>query len=481
MNQERDALVPMGVSGLDDVLRGGLSSRGLYFVGGAPGTGKTTLGLQFLLEGQRRGERTLFVTMSQDRSDLERIAASHGFDLNGIAIEEISAVNLAPGLGDRQTVIDTSDAELSQAGHKLETLLSNSGAERVVIDSLFEMRLLAHDPLSYRRELLLLRDTVARLGATALALDYSDETLGDRQLEGIVNGTIFLELENPAYGATMRQVHVGKMRGQVFTEGNHSLTIRTGGLSVFPRVIPRDAEDILSDEEILCGIDGIDEMLGGGLLLGTTCLIAGHAGTGKSTLCTAYTNAAAQDDRVAAMFLFEERPAIFRRRSKDLGFQLEQQQADGKLILRHFEPAEMSPGEFIQTVVDTVEEKGAEIVVIDSLSGFLGAHPNGADLIAQLHTLLTYLSRRNVLTILTVTQHGLLKGDTHSDLDISYFADVALLLRNDEAGDDLRRTVTCLKKRQGDHEKRVRELIIGDRSVDVVPSRKASRPYLAVV
>ena len=480
-DEQPNDLMATGVPGLDVVLRGGLPARSLYFVGGAPGTGKTTLGLQFLMEGRRRGERTLFVSLSQDRTDLERVAASHGFDLDGIPIEEVSAISLAPELGDRQTVLDTSDSELLEAGSKLEALISDSKAERVVIDSLFEMRLLAHDSLSYRRELLQLRDAVSRLGATALALDYTDETIGDRQLEGMVNGTLKLEAENPDYGATMRQLHVGKMRGHAFVEGNHSLTIRHGGLSVFPRVVPRQAEDVLTDDQVTCGIDGLDEMMGGGLLLGTICLIAGHSGTGKSTLCTAYATAAVRDDRNAAMFLFEERPAIFRRRSENLGFRLEEQEAAGKLVLRHFDSAEMSPGEFIQTVVDTVEEKKIEVIVIDSLSGFLRAHPNGADLIAQLHTLLTYLSRRNVLTILTLTQHGLLEGENHAGIDVGCFADSALLLRNEEAGEDLRRTITVLKKRQGDHEQRVRRLLIGDRSVDVVPSSKSDRLHLAVV
>ncbi|WP_299819814.1 ATPase domain-containing protein [uncultured Jannaschia sp.] len=479
--QHGTSLVTTGVPGLDDVLRGGLPAGAFYYVGGAPGTGKTTLGLQFLLEGHRRGERTLFVTLSQDRADLERIAASHGFDLDGITIEQVSAIGRAPGLDDRQTVLDTADAELSQAVNRIETLISGSGAHRVVIDSLFEMRLLAHDPLSYRRELLLLRETVGRLGATTLALDYNDGSLGDRQLEGMVNGTLKLEQENPGYGATMRRLHVGKMRGHAFVEGYHNLTVRRGGLSVFPRVVPRDAVDRLSGGEIVSGIDGLDEMLGGGLLLGTTCLIAGHSGTGKSTLCTAYASAAMRENRIAAMFLFEERPAIFRRRSEKLGFRLEEQEAAGKLILEQFDSSEMSAGEFIQTVVDTVDRRGAELVVIDSLSGFLGAHPNGADLIAQLHTLLTYLSRRNVLTVLTLTQHGLLEGENSAGIDIGYFADSALLLRNEERGGDLRRTLTVLKKRQGDHEQRVRELLIGDRSVNVVPSAQVARPHLVVV
>lgn len=479
MDGDDGRLVSTGVPGLDEVLHGGLPPRGLYFVGGAPGTGKSTLGLQYLLEGRRRGESTLFITLSQSRRDLERIARSHGFDLDGIQVEEISAVTLAQGAERRQTVLDAADVELSSATDALESLVTRSGAQRVVIDSLFEIRLLADDPLTYRRELLLLRECIARLGATALVLDYTDETMGDRQLEGLVNGAILVERDNPGYGATIRRLHVSKVRGHDFVEGHHNLTIRKGGLTVFPRVVPGMAEEVLTEEEITCGIEGLDEMLGGGLNLGTTCLVVGQSGTGKSTLSTAYADAAARDGRIAAMFLFEERPAVFRRRCIDLGFNLQEQEDAGTLILQHFDPAEMSPGEFLQTVVDTVEQRGAQVVVIDSLSGYLGAYPSGADLVVQLHSLLAYLSRRDVLTIVTLMQHGLLGGYERPAIDASYLADSALLLRNQEAGDDLRRTVTVLKKRQGDHEQSVRELIIGDRSV--VPPRQDGRPHLAVV
>ncbi|PZX09829.1 circadian clock protein KaiC [Palleronia aestuarii] len=474
-------LLATGVPGLDTVLKGGLPPRGLYFVGGAPGTGKTTLGLQFLLEGRRLGEETLFISLSQDRRDLERIAKSHDFDLSGIRTEEISAVGFAQAAEDRQTVIETADTELSSAATALQALVVNSGAQRVVIDSLFEVRLLAHDPLSYRRQLLLLRENVARLGATALVLDYIDDTIGDRQLEGLVNGAILLEQEIPGYGASIRRLHVGKVRGQPFVEGYHNLTIRKGGLTVFPRVVPKDATDMLTDEVVVCGIDGLDHMMGGGLALGTTCLVAGHSGTGKSTVCTAYASAAARAGRTAAMFLFEERTAIFRRRSQDLGFDLQEMEEAGSLILRHFDPAEMSPGEFMQIVVETVERNGVQVVAIDSLSGFLGAHPSGTDLIVQLHSLLTYLSRRNVLTFVTLTHNGLLDDGNQSGVDTSYLADSALLLRNEDMGGDLRRTITVVKKRHGDHEQSVRELVIGDRNVDVVPSRTGVPPHLAVV
>ncbi|WP_116086582.1 ATPase domain-containing protein [Tropicimonas sp. IMCC34011] len=483
MNQSAAEVLPTGVRGLDDVLLGGLMPRGIYFIGGAPGTGKTTLGLQFLIEGRDRGEKTLFVTLSQSESDLNRVAASHGFDLDGIEIEAVPAVQMADAPGLRQTVLNPDDADLSAAIATLNEIVGQSKAERVVIDSLFEIRLLAHDALTYRRELLLLRNVVASIGATALMLDYSDGDLGDRQIEGLVNGAIMLEQDNPDYGTTIRRLHVSKMRGRKFIEGHHNLTIRTGGLAVFPRVVPGATREHATSAEVASGIPGLDQMMAGGLALGTTCLITGESGTGKSTLSTAYASAAAEGGSTAAMFLFEERLGVFRQRSTDLGFDIREMEEDGRLHLRHFDPAEKSPGEFLQSVVDLVEKESVDVVVIDSLSGALAAHPAGSDMITQMQSLLSYLSRQGVLTIVTLTEAGRLGGELSPAIQIGCFADSAILLRNERVDDELRRTLLVLKKRQGDHETRVRTLLIGDRSVDVVSASEArrSKPHLSVM
>ncbi len=474
-------LSPPGFPELDDVLFGGLPRGGAYLVSGEPGTGKTTLALQFLLEGCRRGERCLFLTISQDRRGLDRIAASHGFDLAGMHVEEVSPLQLARFAGERQSVLDPADVELSSLMGRISDAVGGSGADRIVVDSLFELRLLSGDSLSYRRELLVLRDLVGRSGATALFLDYGEGTSGDRQLEGLANGALYLEQEVPDYGAVVRRMHFSKMRGHEFIGGHHDLTIRSGGIAVFPRVVPEMTSEHLSHEQITSGIDELDEMLGGGLQPGTTCLIVGQSGTGKSTLSTAYAEAASRCGKRAAMFLFEERPEIFRSRCEDLGFALGEAEDKGQLRLEHYNPAEVSPGEVAQAVVAAVEEQGVRVVVIDSLSGFLGALPNGRNLVVQMHSLLSYLSRRNVLTILTMTQHGLLGGDTRSVVDASFLANSAILLSHERDGADLRRTVTVLKKRHGDHEKAVRELLIGDRQVDVRSPETRRRPLLSVV
>ena len=462
------SLLRTGVPGLDEVLFGGLPSRGVYLVAGEPGTGKTTLGLQFLDEGCKRGERTLFVTISQDRCDLDRIARSHGMTLDAIAVEEISALSRAHTVEDRQSVIDTSAVELSSLMRSLRDAMKRSGADRIVVDSLFELRLLAGDTLGYRRELLLLRDIVRDLNATALFLDYGDDELGDRQLEGLANGVLMLGKETPSYGPELRSVRVDKMRGHGFVGGHHDLTIRRGGVAVFPRVVPELTAARLTDEAIGCGLPELDEMLGGGLQPGTSCLLVGQSGTGKSTLATAYAQAAADADMPAAMFLFEERPEVFRRRSEDLGFKVRELEEKGALAVHHFNPAEVSPGQFAQSVVSAVEEDGARIVVIDSLTGYMGALPEGRRTLTQMHALLAYLSRRNVLTIVTMSRPGLLGGGTSgSSLDITYLADAAILLRYEEDGATLRRSVTVLKKRHGNHEHAVREFHIGGESISV--------------
>jgi circadian clock protein KaiC len=467
MDAQLTHLVPTGVPGLDDVLFGGLPERGLYLLAGEPGTGKTTMGLQFLAEGSRAGERTLLITLSQDRVDLERIASVHGIALDAIDVEEIGMLGSDAAGHERQSVLRTTDVELSAMVERMREIMGRSEARRVVVDSLFELRLLSVDQLGYRRELLRLRDAIKRLRATALFVDYDDDVLGDRQLEGLAHGVLVLEKETPQFGADLRRMNVRKMRGHDFIGGYHDLTIRMGGLAVFPRVVPERSAATLTDEIIDSGIDGLDDMLGGGLQPGTTCLIVGQSGTGKSTLTTAYARNAARAGRRAAMFLFEERPETFRRRSADIGLDLSGVEAEGMLTLTHFNPVEVSPGEFSQAVVAAVEQRGAGMVVIDSLSGYLGALPDGRNLITQMHSLLSYLSRRNVLTVLTLTQHGLLGGGERLAVDASYLADSAVLLRHLEVGGDITRTITILKKRHGDHERAIRELVIGGSGISV--------------
>ena len=473
--------VPSGVPGLDKGLRGGLPRNGIFLLGGEPGTGKTTIGLQFLAEGRAAGERTVFVTLSQSEPDLRRIAASHGIDLDGIEIHEIAAIDLVETADERQSVLRTDAVELSSLMSRLQQIIADLGPARLVIDSLYEVRLLAGSTLDYRRELLLLRDTTLRSGATALFIDHGPTAMGDQQLLALANGAILLEVEVPAFGSNLRSLSVSKLRGGPFIEGRHDLRIRRGGVEVFPRVVPHLSPETLTDESIGSGIGELDQMLGGGLLPGTTCLVVGQSGTGKSTLATAYAHAAAKEGRTVSMYLFEERPEVFRRRSADLGFEVAALEDAGHLKLEHFDPAEVSPGEFFQSVVSTVEEDDASVVVIDSLSGYLRSLPNSENLLAQLHGLLAYLSRRNVLTIVSLSQKGLLSGDRSTMVDVSYLADSAILLEHDKDGERLRRTITVVKKRHGDHERAVREFRIGGNAIEVETPRRNRAPRLSVV
>lgn len=353
-----------------------------------------------------------------------------------------------------------------------------------MVDSLFERRLLSRDTPRCRRELLLLRDIVRELDATALFLDYGDDELGDRQLEGLANGVLSLGKHTPSFGPELRHLRVDKMRGDDFVGGHHDLTIRRGGVAVFPRVAPELTAERLTDEPIGCGLPELDEMLGGGLQLGTSCLLVGQSGTGKSTLATACAQSAAEGGRQAAVFLFQERPEVFRRRSEELGFRIEELEEGGRPSLHHCNPAEVSPGQFAQAVVTAVEDGRARVVVIDSLSGYMGALPEGRHLVTQLHALLAYLSRRDAPTIVTMARPGLLGGDGHASPDASDLADAAILLRYQEEGPSLRRTITVLKKRHGGHDHAAREFRIGGRAVAVGggdgPDRPDS-PMLAVV
>lgn len=465
-------LARIGVPGIDAILFGGFPRNAVHLIAGEPGTGKTTLGLQFLLAGAAASETGLFITLAQSARDLARIAASHGFDLSGIAVEEISALELARESAERQSVLHTSEVELSALMGTIRAMIERVKPDRVVFDSLFEVRLLARDMLGYRRELILLKEFAVAAGATALFLDYPGPVLGDRQLEGLAHGVVLLDSTVPQYGASLRRLCIAKMRGHAFVEGFHDLVIRRGGIAVFPRVVPEHATEVLPEGSLACAIPELDEMLGGGLEPGTTCLIVGQAGTGKSTLGTAYARAAAARGERAAMFLFEERPEVFRRRSRDIGLELGALERAGDLRINHYNPAEISPGEFAQAVVNAVEHEDARVVVIDSLTGYLGALPDGRNLIVQLHSLLSFLSRRNVLTILIMAQHGLLGGSTHMEADTSYLADTVVLLRYADAGADLRRTVTVVKKRHGDHDTASRELVIGASTVTVRDARR---------
>ncbi len=464
---------PTGITGLDSVLRGGYPSGRIMLVEGAPGTGKTTLGLQFLIEGVRRGKSALFISVAQSGPELEMVAASHEMDLSGIEV-------VTPELGsDRDGGIysvASEEADFAALLGEVNALLEEKKPDLLVFDSLLEVRLLASTATSYRREMLALRSRIGRTGTTALLVDHIGDRNEQRHAEGIVHGVIRLESRTPAIGHMHRCLTVVKMRGASFDDGWHDFRIVRGGVVVFPRIIAGAAEPVGLETRLEPSQPALAAMLGGGLEFGTSLLISGQSGTGKSTLATLLSLTATERGVPATMFLFEERAEVLRIRSAGVGLDLAPHEEAGRLRLRHLEPAEITPGEFASTALSAVDG-GARVVVIDSLSGYLEALPERGNVLPHMHALIQALTQRQVLVIITLSQHGLLGEPPVSQVDSSFIADSVILLRQYEEGAEIRRSIAVLKKRHGEHLRRFEELSIAPGSVDVRPlSEEAVEP-----
>ncbi len=457
-------IVSTGIEGLDRVINGGLPRGTLTLIEGEPGAGKTTAAIQFLLAGAERGERVIFFSVAQTETELRRMAAAHGFDISKIRIYTPPLGAETPG---RQYSVDTKESDLFQLLEYLYRTLDEVEPDLFAFDSLLELRLLSSDEMSYRREVLALRRYLANRETTSILIDHLNRSSPDNHVEGIAHTAIRLQCNVPPIGIAERRAHVTKMRGRAFIEGFHDFRIRRGGIEVFPRIIPASYEPTAPAERLVTGRETLDRMLGGGMEYGATCLIAGQSGTGKSTLSTVFAAAAAAQGERAALFLFEERPEVFRGRSEGVGLDLARWEREGRVSLQHFDPAEVSPGEFCQQVVDSVETLGTRLVVLDSLTGYLNALPHSQNVVTHLHTLLQFLSRRGVLVIVTVAQHGLLGEDPRTDLDTSYLADATILLRHYAAGSNIRRSLTVVKKRHSSHERRLQEFVIRPGAVEV--------------
>ena len=458
-----------GISGLDAVLGGGLPRNWIYLVQGTPGTGKTTLGLQFLLEGLRVGERVLYITLSHTERELNEIAESHGWSLDKMPIHEFSAGEAVAYITSEQTVFHTADVELKETTDAILEAVTRTGPARLVFDPIEQIRLLTDSPLRYRSQLLTFKQALSDLECTTLFLTGEPEAQSDRQLGTLAHGALVLEQRAPDYGDVRRRLKVDKGRGMRYRGGYHSFRIRTGGLEVFPRLeTPASTSGGAGQRTVVkSGVGELDNLLGGGLEGGTACLLVGPTGTGKSTLATLYAHTAAARGERAAVFLFDERPETFHARSQGMGLDLKPQLEAGTVRLQQVDAGELSPGEFAHTVREAVGEGGAKVVVIDSLTGYLNAMPQETLLVAQLHELLTYLSWKGVLTLLIMAERGVLGSGDLEPLDVSYLADTVLLLRHFEAEGRLRLAVSVIKKRYGPHETTIRELRITPAGIQV--------------
>ena len=448
--------VSTGIAGLDNILAGGLPVNHLYLLDGEPGTGKTTLALQFLLAGAERGMRGLYVTLSETREELTGVAESHGWSLENVDIFELAAEE-SGGADEGYTLFHPAEIELQQTMEAVLSAVDQSAAQLVVLDSLSEMRLLARDPLRFRRQILALKQYFAARKCTVLLLDDKTAPEGDLQLQSLAHGVIALEHLAQDYGSERRRLHVLKLRGLRFRGGYHDFRIKTGGLAVFPRLRVDQRDSTTRDALLSSGSAEMDQLLGGGISVGTSLLITGPAGTGKSVLATQYACAAVSRGEKVRFFLFDERLGTFRLRAAGLGLDVDTAIGDGRLRLQQVEPTELSPGEFASQVVDAVEQDGVRLVVIDSVNGFLQSMPEERLLPIQVHELLSFLATKGVSCIMTLVQRGIFGSPIDEVAEISYLADTVVLLRYFEVRGTVRMAASVVKKRSGNHERTIRE------------------------
>lgn len=454
-----DEHCPSGIDGLDEVLGQGLPSNCFYLVQGDPGSGKTTLALQFLLEGVRRGEKTLYITLSETKEELLKVARSHGWSLDAIPLFELSAIDSLVRPGAHTTVFHPSEVELTKVTDLLLEETRRAEPARIVFDSLSEFRLMAETALRYRRQLLNLKQEFAKYQATVLLLDdkMDNSRIGtDPHVLSLTHGVIELEQLSPDYGRSRRRLRILKMRGVRFREGYHDYNIEPGGLRVFPRIIASDHRTDVRHDPVSSGHKDLDDLLGGGLDRGTTTLIMGPAGTGKSTLAMHYAAQMAQRGESSILFAFDEVRGIVLARAAALGLDVPRHVESGLITVQQVDPAELSPGEFAMRVRRGVED-GCKLVILDSLNGYMNAMPGEKYLTNQLHELAAYLNQQGVVTIFILAQHGLV-GPAETPIDISYLADTVVSVRFFEAAGAVRQALSVIKKRSGRHEKTIREL-----------------------
>lgn len=447
-----------GVPGLDAVLCGGLAPEQLYLIDGTPGAGKTTLALQYLMEGARDGEKCTYVTLSETKRELQAGAASHGWSLDGIEIIELVPDEAELRSDEQLTMLPSSEVELGQTIRRLLESIERTTPTRLVLDSLSEVRLLAQSSLRYRRQILALKQFFVGRRCTVLMLDDRTAEGPDLQLHSIAHGVIALDSSAPAYGQIRREMRVIKFRGSDFISGYHDFTIRQGGITVYPRLVAAEHTSSYRQELLPSGVPALDALMGGGIDRGTSTLLIGPPGSGKSTLALQYAAAAAGRGDHAATFVFDETKSALLARSAGIGLSIKEGLGSGEIAIRQIDPVAISPGEFAQLVRSSVEHNGARVIIIDSLNGYLNAMPQNSFLTAQLHELLSYLNNQGVATFFTVAQSGIIGANMSSPVDASYLADSVILLRYFELAGTVRKAISVLKKRTGGHEGSIREL-----------------------
>jgi circadian clock protein KaiC len=463
--------ISTGSEGLDDILGGGFDANRMYLYEGRPGTGKTTIALQFLLKGASLGERVLYITLSETRRELELVAKRHGWSLAAVDVFELVPPETTLDPERELTVFHPAEVELSETTNLVFNEVERINPTRVVIDSLSELRLLAQNPLRYRRQVLALKHFFTQRNCTVVLLDDLTASHEDLQLHSIAHGVVMLEQLALEYGAERRRLRVVKMRGIPFRGGFHDFIIASGGLKIFPRLIAAEHHKSFLGEVTPSGNAELDQLLGGGLERGTNALFIGGAGVGKSSLALTYAIAAAERGEHAVFFAFDEGRGTVEARARTLGLPLQKYMDSGLIRFQQIDPAELSPGEFAANVRLSVEVDNARIVVIDSLNGYLNAMPDERFLVLQMHELLTYLGQQGVLTILVLAQHGLV-GPMDTPLDISYLSDAVLMLRYFELAGTVRRALSVVKKRSGNHEHSIREFRLSSAGISLGPPLK---------
>lgn len=454
----------IGIDGLDNVLGGGLERARTFLLEGSPGTGKTTIAIEFLMTGAAAGERCLYVTLSETEDELRATAKSHGWSLDGIDVFELIPPENLLDENQQQSLLYSSDLELGETTRRIFESFERIKPDRLVLDSLSEIRLLAQSSLRYRRQILALKHYFARSGATVLMLDDLTTEANDKTVHSVAHAVIRLEELAPDYGAERRRMRVVKYRSRRFRGGYHDFAITTGGVRVFPRLVSAEHKTDFDRGQLATDSAELNALLGGGIARGSSLLVLGPAGTGKSLLTLTFVKTAIERGERAAMFVFDEEMGLLIERAKGLGIDLQAMVDNDSLVLEQIDAAELTPGEFSERVRVCVEKHGARTVVIDSLNGYQASMPGEQALILHMHELLQYLNRRGATTLLTVAQHGLV-GDMKSPVDLTYLADTVVLLRYFEALGRVRRAISVIKKRTGNHEDTIREYQIGSRGI----------------